>query len=62
MKNKIIYCSNRECEHKDCLRNGIVYQPFNELCLVDKYKPNKDGTCDYKLTNEMENEWWKGEI
>ncbi len=56
MKNKIIYCSNRECEHKDCLRNGIVYQPFNELCLVDKYKPNKDGTCDYKLTNEMENE------
>lgn len=45
---KFIYCSLRNCIHKDCLRHN-VNTPFNVLILRDTFKPDKEWNCKDKV-------------
>ena len=49
--NHFVYCSNRKCPHKECMRRH-EYAPWNVLIYEDRYEINKNGVCDYYLEEE----------
>lgn len=48
---EFIYCDNRKCDHKDCIRR-ISNAPWNVYIRVDKYQQEKDGNCKYEVKEQ----------
>lgn len=49
MQNReFVYCDNRKCNNTKCLRK-ITNAPWNVMIHINRYFPNKDGECKYKI-------------
>lgn len=48
MPTDFVYCDNRKCGHKECLRRYTNAQ-WNVYIRIDRYQPDKDGNCKYEV-------------
>lgn len=49
----ITYCSNRNCPYTECCRHDIhIRYNYGILYMVENYKLNKSGNCEYFLKGD----------